>query len=110
MTDFEYLYNEDIPKYKSKKKKFVKKSNHKHDFENVILKYENQFAKGRFLYALGKICKICNKKKLIRFGFSKKMENGYYLDISNNLESILQEYPQYKDCRIIFVNDLFEYR
>ena len=49
-------FNDEIPKYKKKKNKTVKKSNHKHEYKQCLL-YVDEIED----YVLADYCILCNK-------------------------------------------------
>lgn len=66
------------------KRKPVKKSNHKHIYEDVILTYSNDNIPCR-----GKRCTICSKIETVGF-FTKKIEGGYFQIMT--ADEIMSEY------------------
>lgn len=83
------LYDsEDIPKYKKKSKKGgTKKSNHKHEFEDVLLIRE--FG-GRSSHVMGKRCIHCGLIRDKNWFISERTSEGLYRMLSD--EEILEKY------------------
>lgn len=81
-------YNEnEIPKYKKKKNKTVKKSGHKHEYKECLV-YVNEING----YCLCEYCVECNKVKEVKL-ISKKDEekDEWHLKLMSNKE-ILKKY------------------
>ena len=81
-------YNEnEIPKYKKKKNKTVKKSSHKHEYKECLV-YINE-VNG---YYLCKYCVKCNKVKEVKLVSEKdeKLDEGYSRLLSN--KEMLKKY------------------
>lgn len=78
---------------KKKVKEKPKKSNHKHDYEKVLINYEDWNG-----LCVGRICRICGKVVCDRTAVCLPTDNGYYRAIDD--DELLQ-LPEYKDLRII---------
>lgn len=78
---------------KKKVKEKVKKSDHKHDYEKVLINYDDWHG-----LCVGRLCRICGKlvcdKTAVRF----PTNDGYYRAIDDDE---LLKLPEYKDLRII---------
>lgn len=87
-------------KYKrvGKKKKSVKKVDHRHNYEKVIL----HDISGRYYsyynsYYLGELCTICGKSKIVNL-FPRTGSNSVFFSGSkeSELEALMECYPEYK--------------
>lgn len=105
-----YLEDEVMRHRKKSKKKPPKKANHKHEYEPVILEYENRHGKlstekgfePAIDYSLGKRCKICGDWKLTHFWDSIPLDNGCHLMVSG--KDIITKNP---DLPIVYVERLW---
>lgn len=82
----DFLDDLDIPKYKKKsKKKTPTKLNHKHEWEDVILKFYNQYNslskekgfEGGYKYCQGKRCKICGCLRASPINFTDYINSSF---------------------------------
>lgn len=92
-----YTDNE-IPKYKKKSTKTVKKSKHKHTYKNCLI-----YDKNLKQHFVGEYCTVCNK--IGSFKMSDTASHG------NNYSRILSEeelVEKYKDYEVREVNDIFK--
>lgn len=78
---------------KKKVKEKAKKSNHKHDYEKVLINYDDWHG-----LCVGRICRICGKLVCDRTAICLPTNNGYYRAIDDDE---LLKLPEYKDLRII---------
>ncbi len=69
------------------------KSNHKHEYEKVLVDY-SEWAN----YCLADHCKICGKINIREISLAAKTDQGYYCMLSND-EAL--EHPKYKGLPII---------
>ena len=78
--------------YKKSKKKSVSKSDHKHDYEDVILKWEDSS-----MYTTGGMCKICGRIKEGEMLFTKERNanNMRYVRLMD-FNEIKEVYPDIK--------------
>ena len=64
---------QDLPSTDKKKVKTkTKKSNHKHEYQKVLIKYEDFYSLG-----IGRLCNICGKLICDRIGITKKTPDEY---------------------------------
>jgi len=78
-------YTEDIVMpYKKKKQKHGKKSDHKHEYQDCLIKW------GRSI-SVGKICSVCRKLVVVKFFETERNENGYYKMLNDR--EVLNKYP-----------------
>lgn len=92
-------YNEnEIPKYKKKKNKTVKKSSHKHEYKECLVYVDEMNS-----YCLCEYCVKCNKVKEVKL-ISKKDEekDEWYLRPMSNKEIL----KKYKNLPIRRMNNL----
>lgn len=68
------------------KKIKTKKANHKHDYEPILVHYEDLISICR-----ADRCKICGKINNIKLGECQKLEGGFYRLMENS--EILEMYP-----------------
>ena len=98
-----YMYDdwdeEFIPKYKSKKKKSVKKSSHKHDYEEIIGEVPHTYGEG-YYYVLAKECRICGKREIVNSFLSVKVEGKPYRRLFPSLEEVMIMYPNLRIVRL----------
>ena len=76
-----------------KKKPTVKRANHKHVYEPVLLdkvKLSNNNYWSHLVYA--KVCTICKRVGEARWAISVKTENGYYRTLENEEVLAMDEY------------------
>ncbi len=74
------------------KTKSNKRSNHKHDYEPIIL-FNNAFS---HIYSLGYRCKICSKIKEDKILFAKERnKDGFRYVRVMEIEEIKETYPDY---------------
>lgn len=92
-------WEDEIVPYRTKrKKKKVKRSNHKHLYDKVIIQSQ---INGRPNYMLGKKCSICNKVEITQYFISIPTEIKSIVRLENsNLEIIKKYYPEYADKEI----------
>ena len=101
LSKFEYLIQDDVPKYRKKRSKKKKsKEDHKHIFRKIILKRHNSYNNEIIQYSLGEICDICGKIRCTKYFPTKRVSMGY-LVIDKDLDEILMTYPEYNGCEII---------
>lgn len=99
------LLDDEGTPYKRKKEsntsKSTRKSKHKHDYRQCLLKTTNEF-NGRQIETLhlGRICNICGKTHIDKYFITRKTEHGTYLMLENN--EILATYT---DLEIIPIED-----
>ena len=74
-------------KKKGKNKPRVKKSNHKHDYYDVLVK---STVYGRPHYSFGKQCIHCGKVEITNYFISEKTESGAFRMLFGN--EILEKY------------------
>ncbi len=80
------LNQEEVSNKKKKKNSSVKKSNHKHEYEEVLVYY--LYLKR---WCLGKRCKICGKAQVTTIFLTEKVDNGYRMLSSEEV------FEKYKD-------------
>lgn len=82
-------YDKEIPKYRKKrKKKNVKKSDHKHQYIDVLIRRKN---KESFWYSHGKVCKVCGRIGEERYFETEEVEGkGYFRCLTQ--EELLEKY------------------
>ena len=95
-------YFQEVPKHKKKAKhKPPKKSDHKHQYYDVLI-HEKKYVLGKMIdcYYLGEKCSICSAWETTQIFLSEKMENGYSRMMSN--ERILEKYKDLEliDCEV----------
>lgn len=91
----------DIVRYRKKKassrSKASKKSNHLHEYTNVLIRNKyNVNGNGILGYRLGKKCKICGKVATTQCLITSKQPDGTHLALKNN-----QILELYKDLEIV---------
>lgn len=74
----------------------MSKSNHKHEYEPVILRRSYDFMGKLECYSLGKICNECGKTKITYYFDTDKTDDGCIRILCD--EELLEKY---KDYRII---------
>lgn len=89
-----YCLDKEIPYRKKKGSRKIKKSNHKHEYEEVIVTTD----KHRFI-SKGRQCKVCNKTEEVGV-FTEKEEGRHYTRMLNDLEEIKELYPEMKIVKI----------
>ena len=84
------IYNEKLERtVKQKKHKPIKKSSHKHNYENCIIKQYRKFGtKNYYFYFIGGKCEICDKLYYNKILWDKNLEP--YKDL-----------PVYEDNQIV---------
>lgn len=83
------------PKYRKRQgKKKTKKSNHKHEYEGVLIKSNTQFGEK---YRYGEQCNVCGKINNERY-FETKRNEGSPFSTMLSQEEILDKY---KDLKIV---------
>lgn len=90
------MYNDEIPKYKKKKYKTVKKSNHKHEYKKCLL-YVSELDD----YMLADYCIECNKVYNI-YVISEKIEGTNSIRVLTKQEKL----KKYKDLTVKRVEKL----
>lgn len=78
---------------KKKVKEKVKKSDHKHDYEKVLINYDDWHG-----LCVGRLCRICGKLVCDKTAVCFPTNDGYYRTIDDDE---LLKLPEYKDLRII---------
>lgn len=68
------------------KKIKAKKADHKHDYEQILVKYEDFNS-----ICIADRCRICGKIGNVKTGTCIRIENGLYRQLTN--EEILEQYP-----------------
>lgn len=70
-----------------------KKSNHRHNYEEVLIRtvYNGILNKPEYSLHIGKRCSICGKISIVKYIITRKTEHGTYLMLDNN--QILEMYP-----------------
>lgn len=83
------LYDDGVPKHRKRKKRTVKKSDHKHIYDlKVIVKYKIDCF-DKYMYHYMEVCSICGKEGEVRL-FDLEKEDGYYRLIAG--EEVLDKY------------------
>lgn len=90
--------NDEIPKYKKKSQKTIKKSNHRHTYKPCLLYDVNRDSHHKSEY-----CTICGKIGETKFFESAETVNGFSRGLTQ--EELLQKY---KDLEIKDILDLFK--
>lgn len=85
--------------YKSKKKKTVKKSNHKHDYEKVIGQMDTENS-DRLHYVIAKKCKICGKVEIVDYFITVPVSNKPLRRLVSVLDEIKELYPNLQVVQI----------
>jgi|WetSurMetagenome_2_1015567.scaffolds.fasta_scaffold334280_1 hypothetical protein len=94
-----HIYKRDIPKYKKKlKSKNITKSNHKHDYSEVVL-LKHTTKSGNTYYSSAVICSICGKIRKCDYQLRDiiKCKDSPNFHQLTDKELLLK----YKGCRII---------
>ena len=94
------IYDDEIPKYKKKKNKTVKKSNHKHEYKQCLL-YVDEIDD----YVLADYCISCNKVGNI-YVISEKIE-GSNLERGLTKKEKLKKYKKLTVKRIKKLSDKY---
>ena len=84
---------------KKQKKKSVKKSDHKHDYEKVLIDYDDWNG-----LCVGRVCNICGKIVCDRTAIAVRTPNDYYRTIGD--DELLQ-IAEYMNLRIVKGGNLF---
>ena len=82
----EFLEEKETP-YKKKKKKSVKKSNHKHQYQECLIKWDNHYHAGERCFVCGKIGDLKFFETIpYREGISRLLTQEEILEKYKNLE------------------------
>lgn len=89
----------EVPKYKKKSQKTVKKSKHKHTYKECLI-----LDKKLNLHMIGEYCIICGKIGNVKLSESEKMENGYFRMLTQR--ELLEKHKdlELKEIESIFKN------
>lgn len=84
--DFDYYDEEQTPYKKKKKPKTVKKADHKHNYIECLVKWDNHISRGER-------CSVCGKLVMKIFFETEKTENGWHRVLTN--DEVLKKFRGY---------------
>ena len=87
----------ETPYRKKKKKKTVKKADHKHKFIPFIGHTKcDVLGKIKDQYIIAEECSICGRRQVKNYFITIPSEKGHFSTMTNNLEEIKKLYPNYE--------------
>ena len=95
ILDYENMDN--VPYKKKKKKKTVKKADHKHQFIPFIGKTKTEFlGKEKTQYIIAEECSVCGRRQIKNYFITIPSDKGHFSTMTNDLEEIKKLYPDYE--------------